>query len=240
MVEDYHNRKMAKKKRKREGGDERPEGKRVRSKKNKTRRICRGLCYKEPFEVCVRGKTFAESSEDAADDGAVPEAAPPKPKRRRRQKADSSTKQSTSINLLAASQHDAADQAVNPYAGAAGALVAYPKAIQDYMLDQGLTGPTPVQERYAAAPVHREYCTVHFSQPVIKHRSWPACLEGKDVQAVAEPGSGKTLGYLLPSIPLMLKHQVAHHDAEGPAGCPITLVLAPTRYGRKPFCCWMK
>ena len=73
---------------------------------------------------------------------------------------------------------------------------------------------------------------------MIKHRSWPACLEGKDVQAVAEPGSGKTLAYLLPSIPLMLKHQVAHHDAEGPADCPITLVLAPTRYGRKPLCSW--
>ena len=236
MVEDYHNRKMAKKKRKREGGDERPEGKRVRSKKNKTRRICRGLCYKEPFEVRVRGKTFADSSEDAADDGAAPDvAAPPKPKRRRRQKADSSTKQSTSINLLAASQHDAADQTVNPYAGAVGALAAYPKAIQDYMLDQGLTGPTPVQERYAAAPVQRHGChnesgcTFHFSQLMIKHRSWPACLEGRDVQAVAEPGSGKTLAYLLPSIPLMLKHQVAHHDAEGPADCPITLVLAPTR-----------
>ncbi len=237
MVEDYHNRKMAKKKRKREGGDERPEGKRVRSKKNKTRRICRGLCYKEPFEVRVRGRTFVESSEDAAVDGAVPDAAaaPPKPKRRRRQKADSSTKQSTSINLLAASQHDAADQPVNPYAGAVGALAAYPKAIQDYMLDQGLTGPTPVQERYAAAPVHRPGChieggcTLHFSQLMTNHRSWPACLEGKDVQAVAEPGSGKTLGYLLPSISLMLKHQVAHHDAEGPADCPITLVLAPTR-----------
>ena len=159
MVEDYHNRKMAKKKRKREGGDERPEGKRVRSKKNKTRRICRGLCYQEPFEVRVRGKTFADED---ADDGAVPdEAAPPKPKRRRRQKADSSTKQSTSINLLAASQHDAAGQPFNPYAGAAGALAPYPKAIQDYMLDQGLTGPTPVQERYSAAPVHRQYCTVH-------------------------------------------------------------------------------
>ena len=61
------------------------------------------------------------------------------------------------------------------------------------------------------------------------YRSWPACLEGKDVQAVAEPGSGKTLGYLLPSIPLMLNHQVAQHNADTPVECPITLILAPTR-----------
>lgn len=153
MVEDYHNRKMAKKKRKREGADERPEGKRVRSKKNKTRRICRGLCYKEPFEVRVRGKPVADSTGEAAGDGGSEEsaAAPPKPKRRRRQKGDISAKQSTSINLLATSQHDASDQPANPYAGALGALAAYPKAVQDYMRDQGLTGPTPVQERYVIA-----------------------------------------------------------------------------------------
>ena len=53
------------------------------------------------------------------------------------------------------------------------------------------------------------------------------CLEGKDVQAVAEPGSGKTLGYLLPSIPLMLKQQVVQHDA--PLESPITLIMVPTR-----------
>jgi len=148
MMEDYHNRKMAKKKRKREGADERPEMKRVRSKKNKTRRICRGLCYKEPFEVRVKGKTFVENPDEAAGDGSTEDgAAFPKPKRRRRQQGDSSVKQSTSINVLAASQHDAAEQPSNPYAGAVGALETYPKAIQEYMLDQRLTGPTPVQER---------------------------------------------------------------------------------------------
>ncbi|KAL0036815.1 hypothetical protein WJX77_000238 [Trebouxia sp. C0004] len=159
MVEDYHNRKMAKKKRKREGGDERPEGKRVRSKKNRTRRICRGLCYKEPFET---------------------------KQHLRNQSADAGKKQTA--------------QQSNPPAS-----TCWPHHSVTQLISHS-TRPTPVQER-----------------------SWPASLEGKDVQAVAEPGSGKTLGYLLPSIPLMLKHQVAHHDAESPADCPITLVLAPTR-----------
>ena len=150
MVEDYHNRKMAKKKRKREGQDERPEGKRVRSKKNKTRRICRGLCYQDPFEVRRKGhaspdvQEAAASVSAAADDGA----SPPKPKRRRKHKTESSVKQSTSINLLASSQQDGHVIASKPVKGAADALLAYPEAIQQYMLDQGLTGPTPVQERY--------------------------------------------------------------------------------------------
>lgn len=30
-------------------------------------------------------------------------------------------------------------------------------------------------------------------------RCWPLLLEGRDVQALAEPGSGKTLAYLLPA-----------------------------------------
>lgn len=155
MVEDYHNRKMAKKKRKREGQDERPEGKRVRSKKNKTRRICRGLCYQNPFEVRRKGQAPADLQHAAAEKGAVDDsAAPPKPKRRRKQKPDSSVKQSTSINLLASSQHDGTNLATNPFVGTAEALLAYPQAIQQYMLDQGLTGPTPVQERLILAKQH--------------------------------------------------------------------------------------
>ena len=151
MVEDYHNRKMAKKKRKREGQDERPEGKRVRSKKNKTRRICRGLCYQDPFEVRRKGQAPADVHQDAAEEGAVEDTAPPKPKRRRKRKPDSSVKQSTSVSLLANSQHDGTKPATNPSFGTAETLLAYPQAIQQYMLDQGLTGPTPVQERYMLA-----------------------------------------------------------------------------------------
>lgn len=147
MVEDYHNRKMAKKKRKREGQDERPEGKRVRSKKNKTRRICRGLCYQDPFEVRRKGQPPEDVQDLAAGDNAAvgDSVAPPKPKRRRKQFP---VKQSTNINLLASSQHDGTNPGGNLSVGTAEALLAYPQVIQQYMLDQGLTGPTPVQERY--------------------------------------------------------------------------------------------
>lgn len=156
MVEDYHNRKMAKKKRKREGQAERPEGKRVRSKKNKTRRICRGLCYKDPFEVRRKGQPSADAQVAAVEESHTDDsAAPPKPKRRRRQKPEASVKQSTSINLLASAQHDGVTLAAKPYQGAADALLGYHESIQQYMLDQGLTGPTPVQERYTATRRHQ-------------------------------------------------------------------------------------
>ena len=63
----------------------------------------------------------------------------------------------------------------------------------------------------------------------VLHRSWPACLDGQDVQVVAEPGSGKTLGYLLPAVPLMLKTKMDQHATEGPESQPMALILAPTR-----------
>lgn len=59
-------------------------------------------------------------------------------------------------------------------------------------------------------------------------RAWPVCLAGKDVQAVAEPGSGKTLGYLLPAIP-MLQQQAALRQSGDAMGYPVMLILAPTR-----------
>ena len=179
MVEDYHNRKMAKKKRKREGQDERPEGKRIRSKKNKTRRICRGLCYQDPFEVRRKGQAPADVQDAAVEKGAVEDsAAPPKPKRRRKQKPDSSVKQSTSINLLAFSQHDGTNSA-NPCVGAAEALLAYPQATQQYMLDQGLTGPTPVQERYMLAkqcPLQVITYTAPLRPPQLVQTIFDSCL----------------------------------------------------------------
>ena len=48
------------------------------------------------------------------------------------------------------------------------------------------------------------------------------------MQAVAEPGSGKTLGFLLPAIPLLLE-QAAMRQSSDVEGYPVMLVLAPTR-----------
>lgn len=64
------------------------------------------------------------------------------------------------------------------------------------------------------------------------NRCWPVCLEGRDVQAVAEPGSGKTLGYLLPAIPLLLRETKGVAAAQ-PMKAPM-LILVPTRLDAFP------
>ena len=206
MVEDYHNRKMAKKKRKREGQEERPEGKRVRSKKNKTRRICRGLCYQDPFEVRRKGQAPADVSQTAGPGAAEDSAAPPKAKRRRKQKSTSSLKQSTSINLLASSQTERTKPTGNPCTGTPDALLAYPQAIQQYMLDQGLTGPTPVQERYTSSTQPSTHLLhVHNSRAALQVLAsvfgWQRC-----------PGSCRTRQRQDTSIP------VARHTPDVQAG----------------------
>jgi ATP-dependent RNA helicase DDX5/DBP2 len=58
----------------------------------------------------------------------------------------------------------------------------------------------------------------------IQSQAWPTVLSGRDVVAVAETGSGKTLSFLLPA--------VVHVNAQPylePGDGPIALVLAPTR-----------
>jgi len=58
----------------------------------------------------------------------------------------------------------------------------------------------------------------------IQSIGWPAALSGRDMVAVAQTGSGKTLGYLLPAL--------VHMQAQPPLRVrdgPMALVLAPTR-----------
>lgn len=232
MVEDYALRKLAKKKRKREGSDER--GKRVRTKRNKVRRICRGQCYQEPFAVRRPGQTLADVNQEVNAQDDSEETPPPKSKRRRKAEPKGSVKQSTSINLLHAGKNQPSIPAPNSTSiPTSEALAAFPPGIQQFMKDQGLTGLTPIQERFvtlhsSACLASWGQCTVTCNLLLLQCRSWPVCLAGRDVQAVAEPGSGKTLGYLLPAIPLLLE-QAALRQSGDAEGYPVMLVLAPTR-----------
>ena len=58
----------------------------------------------------------------------------------------------------------------------------------------------------------------------IQCQGWPIALAGRDLVAVAETGSGKTLGYLLPGI-VHTTYQPFLAPDEG----PIVAVLVPTR-----------
>lgn len=58
----------------------------------------------------------------------------------------------------------------------------------------------------------------------IQAQGWPIALSGKNVVGIAQTGSGKTLGYILPAI-IHINHQPYLQRGDG----PIALVLAPTR-----------
>ncbi|XP_003745777.1 ATP-dependent RNA helicase DBP2 isoform X2 [Galendromus occidentalis] len=59
---------------------------------------------------------------------------------------------------------------------------------------------------------------------VIQSQSWPIALQGRDLVAIAQTGSGKTLGFILPAI-VHINNQPRLQRGDG----PVVLVLAPTR-----------
>jgi ATP-dependent RNA helicase DDX5/DBP2 len=77
----------------------------------------------------------------------------------------------------------------------------FPDTYVKVLSDAGFKGPTPIQSQ-----------------------AWPICLKGNDIISLAETGSGKTLGFLMPGI----VHMSAQPKLERGDG-PIMLVLAPTR-----------
>lgn len=49
--------------------------------------------------------------------------------------------------------------------------------------------------------IEKQLTNLGFKAPTsIQSQAWPICLKGKDVIALAETGSGKTLGFLIPAI----------------------------------------
>ena len=64
-----------------------------------------------------------------------------------------------------------------------------------------------------------------FQNPTpIQAQGWPIALSGRDMVGIAQTGSGKTLGYMLPAI-----IHINHQDYLRPGDGPIALILAPTR-----------
>merc|ERR1719361_87829 len=77
----------------------------------------------------------------------------------------------------------------------------FPKQFLDQFHQLGFTSPTPVQSQ-----------------------GWPMALTGRDIVCIAETGSGKTLGFILPGL-VHINAQPATKSGDG----PIALVVAPTR-----------
>jgi len=90
-------------------------------------------------------------------------------------------------------------------------------------------GCLPPWMAYNQAPlppqIRADFQKAGYVQPsVIQAVAWPNALGGRDVVGVAKTGSGKTLGFLIPSFLRILKKPRADLR-QG----PVTLVLAPTR-----------
>ena len=65
-----------------------------------------------------------------------------------------------------------------------------------------------------------------FTEPTpVQALSIPPGIEGKDILAAAQTGTGKTLAYLLPIFDQMVRHFGSRRPKKG----PYALVLAPTR-----------
>ncbi|XP_046425669.1 ATP-dependent RNA helicase p62-like isoform X2 [Neodiprion fabricii] len=64
-----------------------------------------------------------------------------------------------------------------------------------------------------------------FAEPTaIQAQGWPIAMSGRNMVGIAQTGSGKTLGYVLPAIVHINNQQPLNHG-DG----PIALILAPTR-----------
>nr|BAJ98154.1 predicted protein [Hordeum vulgare subsp. vulgare] len=69
--------------------------------------------------------------------------------------------------------------------------------------------------------------TEKFTKPTpIQAQSWPIARSGRDIIAIAETGSGKTLSFGLPILAQILSKQ---NSTSGGKRTPLMLVLAPTR-----------
>jgi len=93
---------------------------------------------------------------------------------------------------------------------------------------RGKTIPNPIAyftdynfPDYVMAEVRRQ----GYEAPTpIQAQGWPISLQGRDFVGIAQTGSGKTLGYILPAI-VHINHQPYLERGDG----PIALILAPTR-----------
>ena len=183
------------------------------------------------------GKLAAEpraEQQTVPADAAADEGPPLKRKRSRKKPAAGGTHMSTAVKLIVPVPGDAAPaKAPATTAGTEGAFAAWPEPIRRYMTSEGFEAPTPIQEKCAPLCRVGVYQAPRVSAQgseaqELRRRAWRAALAGRDVQAVAEPGTGKTLGYLLPLAAALAAG--GHGAGSAPAG-PLALVLVPTRCG---------
>ncbi|KAL8567651.1 putative ATP-dependent RNA helicase ddx17 [Nucella lapillus] len=108
-----------------------------------------------------------------------------------------------------------------------------PAQVQEYRRTHQITvsgrfTPNPIMSfdeasfpDYVMNQIHRNSWT---SPTPIQSQSWPIAMSGKDLVGIAQTGSGKTLGFILPAV-VHINNQPYLERGDG----PIVLVLVPTR-----------
>lgn len=212
MGNDYAARKQRRKDSKRNRDDEAP--KRIRKKKT-PRRICRGECYKQPsldldssdedMIATVKARNISLVSEKAPHElqYAVQEtksSMPPYSGKDGLAKRKEKKKMSTSSQLIIPK---AASLPGDERTSSMSEQLKYHPVITMFMAGGKIASALPLQK----------IC-------------WPVVLQGKNVYVTAQPGSGKTLSYLLPIACKLIDG--GHSMATRPTA-PLAMVLLPTR-----------
>ncbi len=205
MGNDYIARKQRRKESKRNRDDEAP--KRIRKKKQ-PRRICRGECYKSPTldldssdeDMIATVKAHRVQNVTENDKDVLEEETPVEvSKQQGTTTKKKKKKMSTSSQLImpkAAGSPSGTERTSNK-------SLQYHPVISKFMDGGKIASPLPLQK----------VC-------------WPKVLRGENVYVTAQPGSGKTLSYLLPIACKLF--DCGHSMATRPTA-PLAMVLLPTR-----------
>lgn len=216
--------------------------KRVRVKgRPKIRRLCRGPCYNDPA-ISMDDVMWRESDDEAAEAWTQPGKEHIKTaasevsidgrptKQAAKQMRLSTAADPTAVVASAAAAEKLAERRQRDHQAAASAAAAAPAA------QPRIEEPPP--ESFAALPplLASFMGNQGFETPTaVQARVWKAAAKRRDVLAVAQPGSGKTLAYLLSmAARLMGGSQTCDiplpaTDEEHVLPAPRALVLVPTR-----------
>ncbi len=81
-----------------------------------------------------------------------------------------------------------------------------------------------------AEPLLRAIAEAGYTAPTpIQHQAIPVVLQGRDLRAAAQTGTGKTAGFTLPILQRLTQPGPDGRPVRAPAGRPRCLVLVPTR-----------
>lgn len=199
--------------RRRDGVD--ADGKRVRVKRGVSRK-CKGMCFKGPsLPQTLLQQDAKERQERKRKRQREKDKAHKKAQKEKLRLERSKSSGGAGVSTSAATHEDSTPlqedvpQSDKEEPFSEGHKVALDRMAM-YLHAMGHAKPTPIQEK-----------------------CWPLCLNGHDLQARAEPGSGKTFGYMFPLLYKLSSTDVAK-NASGSSnddrnGKPRALVLVPTR-----------